>query len=1037
MAAIDPDFDDCPDLTKSAPTLLSDFRKRLDEALRIEVKSEDNSDADSLVSQIEPFQDSPQLIDPILEESVILICRALLRDKKKWHFRVLYVLVKIRGAKTVSKFLFNDVALVEKITYAVEECKEDESSWEERYILLLWLAGLSLTPFKLETVGSDISARLYASSQKYLGTAGREREAAATLIARLITRPDTLQNFLPKFIDDANTTARSSIFKTLGTASAIAQMLVLGEAHALQPYLNDLSLLHQSLRSNSEVSSNNQLRKLLCKITYRLSLCALAVSVSEVPEIVDRCISELLTSLLVDKDTLVRYSASKAFSRVALAMAKIDSDGLFVKEIIDSLFLSSFPIDNIGDGKVADRWQGGLLALAELLRRHVLPISEYASQLFRTIHEGLRFEIRKATHAIGANVRDSACYAAWSLFRHYPNLLAESDTETRGQLQNILADLALVGCFDREINNRRAAAAAVQECIGRHPEAVESLEKGIALVQALDYFAIGNRTNAYLEVSRQVDKLGIMSDSNAMVDYLLEKKINSWDIDTRRLAARVVALLSKDKGVESQTTSTVLIMAERAVVSGSVEEQYGSLYALGELLTMSTDRLLLPRLVSLLKDLQFPPHAAMPLYEAALQVILSSSSLVSADMELPHIYQSILDNALSRTEQDTQTQALHAAASATAAQLQTSHINMTEWLENARVGKFGYMLALGNLGDKLPESIVSEILEIASSSEKQYAIAVRVASIDTLNSLLSSSVLDKSKALQALNFALQDYTILPTRGDTGSQIRLASMSTLTSHAKELFPATSKQDEMACLANLARIALEKMDKLRLHAIQCLYTIIPILTPSAMTAELANILGEKSTATEILEAKSSEYYQRLIPLCICASETVISRSALAGLAASVGGGTGESVVRASSDATVAFLSSDDEIDGEKRKKFVDNVVAAFTEKPEVITDTTRPSPPRREFELSDLVILLFETGSMKAYASTSVYVPIYNKAARLLILATKTNNVARMRGLVALFCGIVEVSVTGSKVKEAAAKKVVGVLIGNIRSVRFSV
>ncbi|KAK7203877.1 armadillo-type protein [Myxozyma melibiosi] len=1061
MGSIDPDFDDCPDLTKSAPTLLQEFQTRLDEALELTPSQAADYDPAALISQIEPFQDAPQLIDPILEKSVTGVCRALLEDRRPWQFRVLYVLVKIRGAKTVCRFLFNEVPLVQKILGFAEACDATNSSWEERYIILLWLSGLALTPFNLDTVGENVPDRLFEVSQKYLGAAGREREAASTSLARFISRPDTLSIYLPKFIDsssgadDSAESSKQSIFWTLGTVSSMAQIFAICQAHDLKPYIQPLSQLLQTLKKNPEAASNTQLRKLLCKATYRLALRALEVSESEVPTAVEVCLDELLTKSLADKDTLVRYSASKAFSRVALAMTKIDSDGIFVSEIIDSLLLSSFPLNKaMGDSKTADRWHGGLLALAELLRRHVLPLPAYAPQLFDKIDSGLRFEIRKSTHALGANVRDSACYVAWSLFRHYPDLLSSTSTAapTQKLVKGVLADLVLVGCFDREINNRRAAAAAVQECIGRHAGAVASLETGVALVQALDYFAIGNRANAFLEVSRRIAKLGIASAGGGeMVEFLLNGAVTSWDIEVRKLAGQAIAGLAKDTETELETIETVLVIAERAAGGGTIDEQHGSLFTLGELLSVvdsSTDlsQTVLPRVVQLLENLKFPPHVAMTLYDGALRVISASASRLQTDAEVPPIFYSILDNALSRTDDNAQTKVLHASARAATADFSPSQVNVLEWLSFAKAGKFGYMLALGSLRFEIPEQVIADICRIAASSERQYGVALRVASVDTLHSLLDAKKAlvaqkYKSEIFWSLVYALQDYTILPTRGDVGSQTRLASISALTAHAETLCAdqttTATAEAATACVANLIRISLEKMDKLRLRAVACLSALLPhaaSLVPSA--AALLAIIAQK-TDQDATSSSAKEYYTRMINLCVCA-ETVFAQAAITGIAASVGGGTGESVVRASSEAIVQFMTctDDDEVD-DKRRRFVENVVALFVQKPAVVAnpaDGTKPTPPKRDFELCEVVVLLFETGSMATYASSSMYVSIYNKAARLLQLATKANSIPRLESLIGLFSGIVEATGVGSKVREAAVRKLVSLLIGDMRRVR---
>lgn len=54
--------------------------------------------------------------------------------------------------------------------------------------------------------------------------------------------------------------------------------------------------------------------------------------------------------------------------------------------------------------------------------------------------------------------------------------------------------------FDREVNVRRAASAAFQENVGRQG----TFPHGIDIVTACDYFAVGIRTNAYLELRLDV-----------------------------------------------------------------------------------------------------------------------------------------------------------------------------------------------------------------------------------------------------------------------------------------------------------------------------------------------------------------------------------------------------------------------------------------------------------------------------------------------------------------------------------------------------
>jgi hypothetical protein len=57
--------------------------------------------------------------------------------------------------------------------------------------------------------------------------------------------------------------------------------------------------------------------------------------------------------------------------------------------------------------------------------------------------------------------------------------------------------LLVTACYDREINCRRAASAAFQENVGRQG----TFAHGIEIVTKADYFALGNRSHAYQDVS--------------------------------------------------------------------------------------------------------------------------------------------------------------------------------------------------------------------------------------------------------------------------------------------------------------------------------------------------------------------------------------------------------------------------------------------------------------------------------------------------------------------------------------------------------
>ena len=75
--------------------------------------------------------------------------------------------------------------------------------------------------------------------------------------------------------------------------------------------------------------------------------------------------------------------------------------------------------------------------------------------------QALTFDIRRATHSIGSNVRDAASYVLWSLSRACPPALL------RPYADSMATSMICAACFDREVGVRRAASAAFQEGVGR------------------------------------------------------------------------------------------------------------------------------------------------------------------------------------------------------------------------------------------------------------------------------------------------------------------------------------------------------------------------------------------------------------------------------------------------------------------------------------------------------------------------------------------------------------------------------------------
>lgn len=87
---------------------------------------------------------------------------------------------------------------------------------------------------------------------------------------------------------------------------------------------------------------------------------------------------------------------------------------------------------------------------------------------------------------------------------------------------------------------RRAASAAFQENVGRQG----TFPYGIDIVTTADYFSVGMRNKAYLEVSIFIAQYEEYDE--LLIKHLLEKKIVHWDTSIRELAAMVCVIIISD-----------------------------------------------------------------------------------------------------------------------------------------------------------------------------------------------------------------------------------------------------------------------------------------------------------------------------------------------------------------------------------------------------------------------------------------------------------------------------------------------------------
>ncbi|CAI9103662.1 OLC1v1002186C2 [Oldenlandia corymbosa var. corymbosa] len=545
---------------------------------------------------------------------------------------VIYSVVTVCGYKAVIKFFPHQVSDLELAVSLLEKCHDKDSGtslreestgeMEAKCVILLWLSILVLIPFDLSSVDTSMAdvnnldkdklpplvQRILSFSTDYLSSSGPMRTIAGLLLSRLLTRPD-MSNAFSSFTDWTHEVLSSKSndivdhFRLLGATESLAAIFKTGSPRLLVNVVPTIWNDASSLMKSNTATRSPLLRKYLAKLTQRIALTCLpsrspswryvgktstlgehipsnfskidqgtdASKVSlnlnqdeycpqeedmDVPEIVEEII-EVLLSGLRDTDTVVRWSAAKGIGRITSRLTSTLAD-----EVLASVLELFSPSE--GDGS----WHGGCLSLAELARRGLLLPFNF-SKVVPVVVKALHYDVRRGPHSVGSHVRDAAAYVCWAFGRAYYH------TDMRSVLEQLAPHLLTVACYDREVNCRRAAAAAFQENVGRQG----NFPLGIDIVNTADYFALSSRVNSYLHVAVGIAKL----DDNYLypfADELLHSKISHWDKGLRELATNALSALVKFNA--EYFADVVLEKLIPLTLSTDLCMRHGATLALGE-----------------------------------------------------------------------------------------------------------------------------------------------------------------------------------------------------------------------------------------------------------------------------------------------------------------------------------------------------------------------------------------------------------------------------------------------------------------------
>ncbi|CAG0892864.1 unnamed protein product [Cyprideis torosa] len=538
-------------------------------------------------------------------------------------FKYLYFITKVRGYKTVVRFLPHEVSDLEPVLRMLQTMdRSDSKIWESHYMLLLWLSIIILLPFpmtRLEGISGGVGSGKQSTQERVLSEIKaslihpvfdfRCSIAAAYLASVFLGRPDTkeacLEGFITWAIDGLRDAAVAQGSK-LSLLTALAQLFKHGKRDDLLPYSK---VVLETLLKQIDESFGALREKIQLKLLQRVGLTFLQPRVAawryqrgsrslednlktsssvvngsasnvfvsqaqaspvqgedyDIPEEVELIIERLLEGLR-NSENIVRWSAAKGIGRIT---GRLPVE--LAEDVISSL-LDLFSLNELDSA-----WHGSCLALAELGRRGLL-LPKNLSAIIRVLQTALFYDVPQGSFSVGSHVRDAACYLAWSFARAYdPVVLAPFVPE-------LARSLLVMTCFDREINCRRAASAAFQENVGRQGE---TFAHGIDIVTAADFFAVSNRNNAFLEISRFIAQYPEYRRS--LIDHLVERKVNHWDLNIREVTSQALRALTPFDAEYMATTVLAKLMG-LASSSSDINAKHGSLIALAEVCKAITEQ---------------------------------------------------------------------------------------------------------------------------------------------------------------------------------------------------------------------------------------------------------------------------------------------------------------------------------------------------------------------------------------------------------------------------------------------------------------
>ena len=180
------------------------------------------------------YLECPSLLDPHLEVLINKLLETsrefifasgskppcnLSHDQCSHSFSTIYAISKVRGRKIIQRLLPHEARDVEPVLQALQQMLQEANEptsqqasinnadqpqrWESLFVLWNWMGTLSLVPFDCSVVldnSQSLVSTLIDLGKTTLKDPGPTRDAAASCLAKWLSRPDLENSELPKFL---------------------------------------------------------------------------------------------------------------------------------------------------------------------------------------------------------------------------------------------------------------------------------------------------------------------------------------------------------------------------------------------------------------------------------------------------------------------------------------------------------------------------------------------------------------------------------------------------------------------------------------------------------------------------------------------------------------------------------------------------------------------------------------------------------------------------------------------------------------------